>query len=233
MYTFIKGQLAHQSAHSPKGAFWWVDVNGLGMDIATTESEVQDAGWQVGETVLIYTALIVREDNLSLVGFASRSKRDLFHILQTASGVGVKVALSLLNQLSVSEIVQAVLAEDYKPLTQAKGVGPKLAQKMTLELKEKMTQWHDTADSSLEQLEIHREGITGTLSNSEKLSSAQLAAYQEAQSVMYSLGYTVEEVSKSFQNILSSITSSPEASVNDITSEWILKEALRWLAKHV
>ncbi|MBY0450243.1 MAG: Holliday junction branch migration protein RuvA [Cyanobacteria bacterium] len=233
MYTFIKGQLAHQSANSPKGAFWWVDVNGLGLEIATTEAEVHDAGWQIGDSVLIYTALIVREDNLSLVGFATRSKRDLFHILQTASGVGVKVALSLLNHLSVSEIVQAVLAEDHKPLTQAKGVGPKLAQKMTLELKEKMTQWHDTADSSLEQFQIQRgKNGEGAFDDAGKLTPAQLAAYQEAQSVMYSLGYTSEEVSKSFQNILSPITSKQDINA-DFSSEWILKEALRWLAKHV
>jgi Holliday junction DNA helicase RuvA len=167
----------------------------------------------VGEPIQVYTSLIVREDAMTLVGFMTKEERDLFNILQSASGVGVKVALALLSTLSVSEIVQAVVSANYKPLTAAKGVGPKLAQKMTLELKEKMADWREYA------LECSQQIIEGGahVPDSE--------AYIEAETVLLSLGYTQDEVMRSLSAV------HQESTEKSLNSEEILRDALRWLSR--
>lgn len=212
MITFIRGPLAAKVSQSPRGAVLIVDVQGIGYEILTNSASVASAP-PVGEEIQVFTSLIVREDAMSLVGFISKEERDLFNILQSASGVGVRVALALLSELSVSEIVQAVVAGEYKPLTAAKGVGLKLAQKMTLELKEKMVAWRDVSPA----LTMQAETVAGFLPQTE--------AFVEAETVLLSLGYTHEEIRSSLQATQQKITETAPS------SEAILRESLRWLAQ--
>ncbi len=209
MISFLKGQLVGKAAESPKGPYFLLDVHGVGFEVLSSSRSIQSAS-PVGETIQLYTSLIVREDAMSLVGFNSREERDLFNILQSASGVGTKVSLSLLSTLSVSEIAQAVVAGQHKPLTAAKGVGPKLAQKIVLDLKEKMTSWRQDA--------VHISTEAPILTN---------AAFSEAEAVLLSLGYAYDEILQSFKAL------QQEKGVAPSTSEEILKEALRWLATKV
>lgn len=205
LFTFLKGHLVAKAQQSPRGAYFVVEVQGIGFEVLTSERSVASSP-PAGETVQIFTTLVVREDALTLVGFNTKEERDLFVILQNASGVGVKVALALLSTLSVSEIAQAVVSENFKPLTAAKGVGPKLAQKMVLDLREKMTTWRETA------MDLETQGEWPQVTDK---------AFVEAETVLLSLGYTREEVIRSFQAL--QLGASP-------TSETVLKESLRWLA---
>jgi Holliday junction DNA helicase RuvA len=209
VYTHLKGTLVAKAAQSPRGPYFVLDLQGVGYEVLTSERSVASSP-ALGETVMIYTSLVVREDAMMLVGFNTKEERDLFVILQNASGVGVKVALALLSCLSVSEIAQAVVSGNFKPLTVAKGVGPKLAQKMVLDLKEKMTTWREHAITLVES-----EDFPPQLNSK---------SYQEAETVLLSLGYTREEVLKSFQAIAG------QYSQEDVSSEMVLKESLQWLA---
>jgi Holliday junction DNA helicase RuvA len=92
----------------------------------------------VGQQVTFYTYMSVKEDDISLFGFASREELASFEMLISVSGVGPKVALCVLNALSPSEFSLAVATGDYKAISRSKGVGPKLAQRIILELKDKI-----------------------------------------------------------------------------------------------
>ena len=211
MISFVRGTLIAKSAESPRGAWFLVDIHGLGMELLTSVRSVESAP-AVGETALFYTALLVREDAMQLVGFHGREERDLFNILCSAQGVGPKVALSILSALSVSEIAQAVVAGQFKTLTAAKGVGPKLAQKMTVDLKEKMTAWR------------RRDEITGLLAAKSRETPTDLA-FTEAETVLLSLGYEPDEISRSFAHL-----AGPDP---NRTAEAVLRDALKWLAQTV
>jgi holliday junction DNA helicase RuvA len=212
MLSFIKGFLVSKTFESVRGAHFLVDVHGVGFEILTSQRSVQSSP-QPGETVLLFTSLIVREDAMFLVGFNSKEERDLFNILQSASGIGTKVALSLLSALSVSEIAQAVVSNNHGLLTKAKGVGSKLAQKMTLELKDKMMNWRSVDFAASTHLAT--------------FAPEQGEAFQEAESVLLSLGYQPDEIVRSFKSIEN------ELQKKETSSEIILREALRWLAQTV
>ncbi len=92
----------------------------------------------VGEVILLYTHLVVREDALMLYGFESQSERELFNILLGVDGVGPKVALSVLSTLSLDAVQRAVFADEADMLSRVPGIGKKTAQKMVLHLKDKL-----------------------------------------------------------------------------------------------
>jgi len=210
MLSFVKGTLVSKAIESPRGAYFLVDVHGMGFEILSSQRSIESSS-QPGEAVHLFTTMIVREDAMFLVGFNTKEERDLFNILQSASGVGTKVALSLLSTLSVSEIAQAVVANHYQVLTRAKGVGNKLAQKISLELKEKMMNWR-TVDFP-----------AGVSPQGQPASRNE--AFREAESVLLSLGYQSDEIARSFQ--------APGMDKPNATSEEILRESLRWLAQTV
>lgn len=216
MLSYLKGVLAGKSLESPRGAHFIVDVHGVGFEVFTSQRSIQ-SGPLPGESIQLFTALIVREDAMSLVGFNTQEERDLFNILQSASGIGTKVALSLLSSLSVSEIAQAVVSNQHALLTKAKGVGSKLAQKMTLELKDKMMNWRSADFAAM------------SLSSDSHL---QTEAFHEAESVLLSLGYQADEIMRSFRAFESELKQST-ASDHPLESEFILRESLRWLAHSV
>ena len=93
---------------------------------------------KVGEVILLYTHLVVREDALTLYGFESQSDRELFNILLGVDGVGPKVALSVLSTMTLDAVQRAVFADEADLLSRVPGVGKKTAQKMALHLKDKL-----------------------------------------------------------------------------------------------
>lgn len=92
----------------------------------------------LGQKVLLFTHLCVREDGIELFGFLQRDELELFRMLNTVSGVGPKAALAILSALSPDEVISAVLSQDAKALCAAQGVGNKLAQRVILELRDKL-----------------------------------------------------------------------------------------------
>jgi holliday junction DNA helicase RuvA len=113
-----------------------VDVGGVGLLIACTPMTARSL--HRDEPATLSTTLIVREDSLTLYGFVDDEGRDLFSLVQTVSGIGPRIALALLATLSPDEIRDAVAREDLAMLTRAPGIGRKGAQRMVLELKDRV-----------------------------------------------------------------------------------------------
>ena len=114
-----------------------IDINGAGYEAQMTPRDLS-ALPGIGEEVVIHTHTYVREDELSLYGFATEGDRELFRILIGASGVGPKVAMAMLGAMSADEIVRAIVTEDSDALTVTPGVGKRGAQKIVLELAPKL-----------------------------------------------------------------------------------------------
>lgn len=114
-----------------------IDVGGIGYEVAMTPDAVVDLP-TVGEEVVVHTHLQVREDDMSLYGFAGAADRELFRVVISASGVGPKVAMALLATLGSDQLRRAILNEDVGALSTAPGVGKRSAQKLILELRPKL-----------------------------------------------------------------------------------------------
>src|SRR5258707_14830552 len=118
------------SSVAPDGAV--IDVGGVGLLVQCTPGTL--AGLRTGERARVATSLVVREDALTLYGFASDDERDVFELVQTASGVGPRLALAMLASFSPDGLRQAIAAEDVAALTRVPGIGRKGAQRIVLEL---------------------------------------------------------------------------------------------------
>ena len=113
-----------------------LEVGGVGLRVFVPAPVRTRA--KVGESVLLFTHLVVREDSLTLYGFESQAERELYNILLGVDGVGPKVALAVLSTLTVDAIQRAVFADESEVLNRVPGVGKKTAQKMALHLKDKL-----------------------------------------------------------------------------------------------
>lgn len=204
MYDYIKGILSGKS-NTSKGTFLTVETGGIGYLLETTSRDFSAAS--DGE-VKIYTVLLHREDKMSLCGFLHKEDRDIFNILTSVSGVGSKMALTLLDEFESSELIGFVIEGNYKEITRAKGVGPKLAQKIILELKDKLMNYQT------------KEPIKVTSVSSAKIDNQ---AVEDAQMVLVSLGYERKEIQEAISKAV--------ALLNDKASaEEILKESLKLLS---
>lgn len=113
-----------------------VDVGGVGMQVQCAPATL--AGLRLGEVATVATSLVVREDSLTLFGFADEDERSVFELLQTASGVGPKLAQAMLAVHPPDVLRNALATEDLAVLTQVPGVGRKGAQRIVLELKDRL-----------------------------------------------------------------------------------------------
>jgi Holliday junction DNA helicase RuvA len=131
MIAHLRGTVA---GVAPDGAV--IEVGGVGMRVQCTPGTL--ATLRPGESAQIATSLVVREDSLTLFGFSSEDERNVFELLQTASGVGPRLALAMLAVHSPDALRRAVSAEDLRTLTMVPGIGQKGAQRIVLELKDRL-----------------------------------------------------------------------------------------------
>ena len=207
MYDYINRKFTYKTYVS-KGCYITVEAGGIGYRFEIMERDFVNLP-ELCEDLKIYSVLLHREDKMSFCGFLKREDRDIFNILTSVSGVGSKMALTLLNSFEVSDLVGFVLDGNFKELTRAKGVGPKLAQKIILELKDKLTSYNDVVPVSASVCT----SCVGVKSQN----------VEDAQMVLLSLGYNKDEVSGAISRVLASVTSEPSA-------EEILKESLKVLS---
>ncbi|GAA3397680.1 Holliday junction branch migration protein RuvA [Streptomyces roseoviridis] len=160
MIAFVSGPVA---ALAPTTAV--VEVGGVGMAVQCTPDTI--AGLRVGEHARLATSLVVREDSLTLYGFADDDERQVFELLQTASGVGPRLAQAMLGVHSPDALRLAVATGDEKALTAVPGIGKKGAQKLLLELKDKLGQPLGSSG-----LVGQQRGATGPAPWTEQLSAA-------------------------------------------------------------
>lgn len=201
MYDYIKGNLTGKT-NSSKGVFLTVETGGIGYLLEVTNRDYSEA--KEGE-IKIYTVLLHREDKMSLCGFLRREDRDIFNILTSVSGVGSKMALTLLDEFASSELIGFVIDGNFKALTRAKGVGPKLAQKIILELKDKLMNYQNSEPIKIVSVK-----------------QVDNQALDDAQTVLNSLGYERKEIEDAMSKALTQL--------NNPSAEDILKESLKILS---
>ncbi|MDY6315344.1 MAG: Holliday junction branch migration protein RuvA [Clostridia bacterium] len=191
MYYYIEGTVAHKGID-----FIVIDAGGVGYKINTTDSAISKIS--PGEKKKIYTYLNVREDALDLYGFLSEEELNLFKLLISVSGIGPKVGLGILSSISPSEFALAVVTGNIKAITKAPGVGPKVAQRIVLELKDKM--------KKAEIAEMPQDYGAFTDSSDEVVSALMVLGYTqgEAKSILSKVdtGLTVEETVKQALKLL-------------------------------
>lgn len=170
MITYLRGEVV-----SVEEKRLVIDVGGIGYQMGITRRDALRMP-EEGEQVKIHTYMSVREDAISLFGFLDPVDLSMYRMLITVSGVGPKVGLGILSVLSANELSYAVLSEDVKAISKAPGVGPKMAKKVILELKDKI----DAAKL------VHQEETNEAQGGSD----AFRAAKAEAMDVLVALGYS-------------------------------------------
>ncbi len=131
MIAYVRGSVASVGAGTAV-----VDVGGIGLELQCAPGTL--AGLRVGHPATLAATLVVREDSLTLYGFADEDERSVFEILQTVTGVGPRLAQSVLTALSPDALRRAVVTEDLTALMKVSGVGRKGAQRLVLELKDRL-----------------------------------------------------------------------------------------------
>lgn len=132
MYYYIKGKPVIKGLN-----FVVVEAGGVGYKINTSHNSLARIS-EGDKEITMYTYFVVREDSQELFGFVSMEEKNMFESLISVSGVGPKAAVSILSAATPSEFAAAVICDDVKVITKAQGVGPKLAKRIILELRDKM-----------------------------------------------------------------------------------------------
>lgn len=202
MIAWLSGQLL---AKNPPTIL--LDVNGVGYEMEAPLSVFYQLP-DIGETVSLFTHLVVREDAQLLFAFESELQRDIFRTLIRVNGVGPKVALAILSTLTIDELMLAMSQEDVKLLTKVPGIGAKTAQRLLVELKDRLEK--EFADISAS---ATSDGTTaGTARN----------AQQDAISALESLGYKAADATKVVRSL-----------PTDLSSEELIRQSLRQLSGRV
>lgn len=176
MYYYIKGILAKKAEN-----YAVVDAGGVGYLMNISLSTMQELG-SVGSEVKMYTYLVVREDAMELCGFATIEEKEMYLKLIGVSGVGPKAAMSILSVASPSKLAAAIITGDVKTITKAQGVGPKVAQRVILELKDKI----DNSELDIPDISVSEEKDT---------------SYAEAAKALVVLGYSPEEANRAVAKV--------------------------------
>lgn len=176
---------------------------GLGIHVPVSVLEVLPA---IGENVKLYTYMQVREDDLSLYGFLNRQDLEMFKQLISVNGIGPKAALGILSALRPEDLRLAIITGDVKALSRAPGVGQKTAQRIILDLKDKV---------SAEDI------LTGVSGETDKALPVIGGAAREAVEALVALGYSSFEASKAVKQV---------EAADDMDAEAVLKASLKFLA---
>ena len=179
MFAYIKGSLEMKSS-----GYIVIDINGLGYKIFMSQSNIDTIG-ELHDIVKVFTYVKVREDDISIFGFKTQEQLKMFELLISVSGVGAKSALVMLSCIEPSDFAIAVISNDVKVLTKVPGIGNKSAQRIILELKDKLKE---------EQLEEKlKDSSKKTKDNSENIN--------EAISGLMVLGYSKKDIEKAFEHL--------------------------------
>ena len=181
MFDYIRGILINKTY-----PYCTIECSNIGYLIFINKRTCTNLG-EINKEIKIYTKLIHKEDNMTLCGFKNREDRVIFDVLTSVSGIGTKVAFSLLDEFETTELINAVIDENYKLISRTKGIGLKMAQKIVLELKDKLTK----IDTSTE--------ILSSKTNNSNISKETVT---QAQTILQSLGYNQSEYQNALENAL-------------------------------
>ncbi len=200
MFAYIKGSLEVKTR-----GYIVIDVNGVGYKIFMSETAIEKIG-DIGQIIKIHTYLKVREDDMSLYGFNTNEELRMFELLLSVSGIGAKSAINMLSNITPSSFALAVITNDVAKIKALPGVGPKTAQRIILELKDKIKT---------------QEEITLGENAQEKVLIEENENVSEAISALQVLGYSKKEIEKALE----------KENKENMTIEQIIKLGLKNLAR--
>ncbi len=200
MISFLRGVIASKNENGLV-----IDVGGVGFGVNMPISDIAKSGL-VGEEITVHTYFHVNDMGMQLYGFLTTEEMDYFNKLISISGIGPKVALSILGTLSVQDLAFAIIAEDAKAITRAPGVGPKAAQRIILELKGK----------------IDTQSAVGATASADASKTA-VRADTGAVNALIALGASPSEAQKTVMQI----------DATGLTTEDVIKEALRRMSNGI
>ena len=201
MFYYVNGTVAHMAPYLAV-----IDCGGVGYACRTTNNTLSHL--KAGEKAKLYTYLNVREDAMELYGFYSESELNCFQMLIGVSGVGPKAALSILSAATPESLAMSIITGDEKALTVAQGIGKKIAQRIILELKDKLAKGQLSAGGE-------SYGGTGVTVIPENKSS-------EAAAALAVLGYSQSEIGAALKGI----------NMDTLSLEEIIKQALKKMVKN-
>lgn len=181
MLAYIKGSLEIKN-----NDYIVIDVGGLGYKVNMSKKALESVG-SIGDKIKVYTYYRVREDDISIFGFNTNEELRMFELLLSVSGVGAKVALTILSNIEIAEFALAVITDDVNKIVKIPGIGKKSAQRIILELKDKLKA-QELAEEEQEE---------NNTSKQEKNSEA----VEEATSALQILGYSKKEIEKAFEKL--------------------------------
>ncbi|MCL2568391.1 MAG: Holliday junction branch migration protein RuvA [Oscillospiraceae bacterium] len=200
MFYYISGKVTAMDANLAV-----IDANGVGYALHTTSTSQADL--KMGESGKLFTYNVIREDCFDLYGFSTLGEKRCFELLLSVSGVGPKAALAILSSTTPEGLAMSILAEDEKALTMAQGIGKKIAQRVILELKDKMGK--DAA------------GLSGGVRLTKGAKAVGTDITSDAVAALMVLGYSQSEISVALRDI--DLASQP--------LEQVIRLALRQLAR--
>jgi Holliday junction DNA helicase RuvA len=199
MYNFLRGELVEVNDSNCV-----LDVNNVGFLVNITKKEAGNILGIIGKEIVLYVELIVREDSHTLYGFSQKNNKELFKILIQLNGIGPKLALGILSDLSPEELSKAVLTSDIVTLTSISGIGKKTAERMVIDLKDKIKNF-SVGDISISEKEINH---------------LNPVIEEELTSALTALGYRTNEIKRMLQNIKND-------DISNVRLEDLIKMALR------
>ena len=209
MLAYIKGTLEMKMT-----GYIVIDVGGLGYKVFMSDSGIEKLG-NIGDTVKVHTYYKVREDDISIFGFNTLEELKMFELLISVSGVGAKTALAMLAVCEPTEFALAVITEDVKTLTQMPGIGAKSAQRIILELKDKIKK-----EQQIQELTKATGKISGAKTKlEEKIENEE--KIDEAIAALQVLGYNKREIEKAFDKLVK----------ENMTTEELIRKGLSILGK--
>lgn len=209
MLAYIKGTLEMKMT-----GYIVIDVGGLGYKVFMSDSGIEKLG-NIGDAVKVHTYYKVREDDISIFGFNTLEELKMFELLISVSGVGAKTALGMLAVCEPTEFALAVITEDVKTLTQMPGIGSKSAQRIILELKDKIKKEQEIQEltKATEKIGRAKTKLEEKIENEEKIDEA-IAALQV-------LGYNKKEIERAFDKLVK----------DNMTTEELIRKGLSILGK--
>lgn len=209
MLAYIKGTLEMKMT-----GYVVIDVGGLGYKIFMSDSAIDKLG-NIGDIVKVHTYYRVREDDISIFGFTSLEELRMFELLISVSGIGAKTAISMLDVCEPTEFALAIISEDVDTLKRLPGIGAKSAQRIILELKDKMKK-----EQQIQELAKASKGVEHTKTKlEEKIESEEKV--DEAMAALQVLGYNRREIEKAFEKLVK----------EDMSTEELIRKGLTILGK--
>lgn len=179
MFAYIKGSLEIKANN-----YVVIDVSGIGYKIFMAGSNIDKIG-DIGNNVKVYTHYYVREDNISLYGFLTDEELRMFELLISVSGIGAKSAIAMLSEIAPTDFALSVISNDVTKLTKIQGIGAKTAQRIILELKDKLK-----TEQAIEKQDTKIQKVIAEETN-----------YEEAISALQILGYNKKEIEKTLEKL--------------------------------